>query len=287
MAKKFAVKSPKKAKKAKKEKKLVAKTVGEKAQEEKEARHHSSVKRRSLGRRDSDEKVERGITLHFGWMSKSLLASKRVDGLLLREKIEQDRAKLSDKKGCQKLGPSYWRDLSVKYGAGIGDFSVLPAASRELPVADRLTESLGLATSTDCRLRSPNSAIAFFASSQALSEREVTGVARTIAGSKFIGIKAQDTLWLEFSKCLARHAWQNCSQAFLDVLKEVMDPTLCRLFQRLSKNGVKEETFLGTYKSVVTLLIPSAPLEAVLACNRNFGGRASSGQEDHQLIGAG
>ena len=119
MAKKSVIKSPKRARKVKQDA-SVAKSVDQQAKEEKEAKHHMSLKRRRLGRRDSDEKIERGIKCHFGWMSKSMLASKRVDGLLLRERIEMDRQKLVDKKGAQRLGPSYWRDLSVKYGAGQG-----------------------------------------------------------------------------------------------------------------------------------------------------------------------
>ena len=270
MGKKAATKSPRKQKKVKKDA-VKAKTLDEQAKEEKEAKHHSSLKRRRLGRRDSDEKVERGIRCHFGWMSKSLLSSKRVDGLLLRERIEQDRKRLGEKKGCQKLGPSYWRDLSVKYGSGLGDFSVLPEVDKRLTVSDKLTESLTLATSSDCRLRTADTAIAFFASCPSLNVREIVGTARTIAGSKYIGVRGQDVLFLEFSKCLARHGWQHCSKEFLDILREVMDPTMCRLYQRLTKNGVKEETFVETYRAVITLLIPEGPLTTVVNCRRQFG----------------
>ena len=270
MAKKNVIKSPKRARKVKQDG-AVAKSVDQQAKEEKEARRHMSLKRHRLGRRDSDEKIERGIKCHFGWMSKSMLASKRVDGLLLRERIELDRQRMVDKKGAQRLGPSYWRDLSMKYGAGQGDFSVLPDAAKSLSVSDRLTEPLSLATSVDCRLRTSDTAIAFFQGCAALNGREILGIARTIAGSKYIAVKCQDVLFLEFAKCLARHRWQHCSDDFLAILKEVMDPLLCRFYQRLGKNGVKEETFVETYGPVILLLIPEAPLQAVVNCRRQFG----------------
>ena len=114
----------------------------------------------SPGRRDSDEKVERQINLHFGWMSKVARSTKRVGGLTLRDRIHRDRAKLrASAKGGQekKLGPKYWTQLAGMYGAGVGDFTnILPEEGRSLPVSHELTESLEIALSHDCRLRSPD-----------------------------------------------------------------------------------------------------------------------------------
>ena len=122
------------------------KTIAQAHEEETEKRHHLSMKRRQLGRRDSDEKVERQINLHFGWMSKVARSTKRVGGLTLRARIHRDRAllKKNNKGHEQKLGPKYWRNLSTLYGAGVGDFTnLLPEHGRTFEVSQALTESLG------------------------------------------------------------------------------------------------------------------------------------------------
>lgn len=77
-------------------------------------------RRRQLGRRDSDEAVERSIQKHFSGFSQIDLETQKVKGETLRERIRSDRQKLE--KGS-RLGSTYWRDLVQEWSginAGIG-----------------------------------------------------------------------------------------------------------------------------------------------------------------------
>ena len=69
-------------------------------------------RRRQLGRRMSEEQTERALQLHFSHLPKQVVETKRINGLLLREKILSDyrAAKASDQ--TKRLGASYWRDLA-------------------------------------------------------------------------------------------------------------------------------------------------------------------------------
>ena len=80
----------------------------------------SSRKRRQLGRRDSDETVERSISKHFGGFSKIDLETVKVSGQVLRDRIRTDRHALPT---GARLGSTYWRDLVQEWSsinAGIG-----------------------------------------------------------------------------------------------------------------------------------------------------------------------
>jgi hypothetical protein len=77
-------------------------------------------RRRQLGRRDSDEAVERSIQRHFSGFSLIDLETQKVKGQTLRERIRSDRAKL-ERGG--RLGSTYWRDLVQEWSgmnAGVG-----------------------------------------------------------------------------------------------------------------------------------------------------------------------
>ena len=62
-------------------------------------------KRRQLGRRDSEETINRAIEKHFGHLPQEIVETFRIDGLLIREVVKRDRAALPPG-GC--LGASYW-----------------------------------------------------------------------------------------------------------------------------------------------------------------------------------
>ena len=71
--------------------------------------------RQQLGRRDSDEVVDRAIKTHFGHLPSEVVETARVDGLLVRDKIRLDRQSLAP---GTRLGASYWVDLAGKVGRG-------------------------------------------------------------------------------------------------------------------------------------------------------------------------
>ena len=61
-------------------------------------------KRRQLGRRNSEEKVERSVNLHFPHVDKSYIETHRVNNLLVRERVAKDMKAAKD----GRLGNNYW-----------------------------------------------------------------------------------------------------------------------------------------------------------------------------------
>eukprot|EP00972_Heterocapsa_arctica_P108636 15997656-Heterocapsa_arctica.AAC.1 len=72
--------------------------------------------RKQLGRRDSDEAVERGIKRHFGHLPIEVVATHKMDGLVLREHIKRDRANLP---AGGRLGSSYWVEMAGRMSRGV------------------------------------------------------------------------------------------------------------------------------------------------------------------------
>lgn len=87
-------------------------------------------RRRQLGRRDSEEAVSRAMTKHFAHIPKEVVETARVDGLLVHDKIRQDRAALGP---GARLGASYWIELAGKVGRGVQQLETLKPCNQELP----------------------------------------------------------------------------------------------------------------------------------------------------------
>lgn len=85
--------------------------------------------RRQLGRRDSEEQVNRAIARHFSHIPSEVVETARVDGLLVRDKIRMDRQGLS---AGARLGASYWVDLAGKVGRGVQQLDTLMATNKDL-----------------------------------------------------------------------------------------------------------------------------------------------------------
>ena len=98
---------------------------------------HESRKRRQLGRRDSEEKRDRQIRTHFAHFSQQQLATVRIDGMLVRERLERDLQQMPKRPGG-RVGTSYWKDLVAQYSAGIGQFGSIKPANAEQAVSREL-----------------------------------------------------------------------------------------------------------------------------------------------------
>ena len=64
--------------------------------------------RRQLGRRSSEETIERAIQVKFAHIPAEVLETKQFDGLHIRERVRADRRALG--KGG-RLGTKYWETL--------------------------------------------------------------------------------------------------------------------------------------------------------------------------------
>ena len=86
-------------------------------------------RRRQLGRRDSEEAVQRAIDRHFGHLPAEVIETHRIDGLLLRDRIKQDRAHLPS---GGRLGAHYWIELAGRMNRGMEGVDKLKPKKEEL-----------------------------------------------------------------------------------------------------------------------------------------------------------
>jgi len=84
--------------------------------------------RRQLGRRNSEETIERAIQTKFSHIPSEVLETKRFDGLLIRERIRADRTGLG--KG-QRLGAKYWDSLLAQVGEHVEGLGSLRPSEKD------------------------------------------------------------------------------------------------------------------------------------------------------------
>ena len=85
---------------------------------------HASKRRRTLGRRDSEEKLNRQITSHFGHLSAQQLNTIKVGGERVRDRIIRDKKEM-EADGCERMGSAYWRGLVKEFSDTQGTFNSL------------------------------------------------------------------------------------------------------------------------------------------------------------------
>ena len=70
-------------------------------------------RRQQLQRRDTEEKADRAVRLHFSHVPRIIIETKTINGLTVRERVTQDLRSLKATKG--RLGTKYWADLVQLY----------------------------------------------------------------------------------------------------------------------------------------------------------------------------
>ena len=83
---------------------------------------HASKRRRSLGRRDSEEKLNRQIASHFGHLTAQQLNTLKVGGERVRDRIVRDKKEM-EADGSLRMGSAYWRGLVKEYSDTQGTFN--------------------------------------------------------------------------------------------------------------------------------------------------------------------
>ena len=172
---------------------------------------HASRKRRSLGRRDSEEKLDRQVQLHFQHMTTQQLNTIRVNGQLVRDRVRSDKsARMSA--GASRLGSCYWRNLVTEYSTGLGTFGALKPSTPNLPVRRSLSVGLRNLPLHLRRLEKPHAALTTEISTLGLrlvfvlccefsghcvqsSERSALAIARRCSGVFRIGFP-QCSFWV-------------------------------------------------------------------------------------------
>ena len=99
--------------------------------------------RRQLGRRSSEETIERAIQTKFVHIPSEVLETKRFDGLLIRDRIKADRAALV--KG-QRLGAKYWDSLLNEVGDQVEGLGPLRPEAKDHRVTPNLLRNVSCAS---------------------------------------------------------------------------------------------------------------------------------------------
>ena len=76
-------------------------------------------KGRRLGRRLSEEQAERSIHEHFGQTSRDVLETKKVRGLVLRDRIRQDKTNMKQHNSRCHLSAHYWKELVREFSQDV------------------------------------------------------------------------------------------------------------------------------------------------------------------------
>ena len=119
----------------------------------------------------------------------------------MREKVRLDRSKLQ---AGERLGARYWRALAQQYSDNQEGIGALRPENKGEKIADTLVEALGQALHVNPSSRKADPIIVYLQHADSLNMTEAIGVLKAIAASSSIGLRAQDSLMLEYMKYLDR-----------------------------------------------------------------------------------
>lgn len=107
------------------------------------------------------------------------------------------------KKG-QRLSCVYWRDLVAEYTEGSCGSLDLVEVDASLPIADGLVEALDRALLANPVKRQIEPVLIYLQHAGQLNFRESLGLVKAVHAATVIGLKAQDSILLEFLRHAAR-----------------------------------------------------------------------------------
>jgi hypothetical protein len=231
----------------------------------------STTKRRQLGRRKSEEQVERSLEQHFGHISKIVLETTRIDGLLARERILEDmRHNKKKDAGKKRLGAGYWRDLVQEYSQGCQHVSELKVKNPDQSVSDPLVQALEVATRTNPATRTIEPLMVMLQHCSPFNQKEIVGLFKTVSASQSIGRANLDIVLVEIMKYIVRAKQQDEFAEEIRVMRMLFDASLARQFLRLKKAGVQVLTWLQNHMELASMLMDVADLNAVMGAKGSW-----------------
>jgi len=220
-------------------------------------------RRRQLGRRRTDEQVERNLAQHLSHVPCAVLETARIDGLPVREKIKQDLQELRESGSGLRLGATYWRELVAKVEGG-GSVSDLKVDDPTEEVCDTLVTALGMALKANPAQRSSEPLTALLQTTRGLNDKEMVGLVRAVTNNPLVGKSAQDAVFLELAKMLARLGHQDRHKGALECVLPAIDSALSKQWQRLHKAGVTVTTWVTTHYELAVLVMDKGDLDVVV-----------------------
>ena len=119
------------------------------------------AKRRHVGRRSSEEQVERSFHEHFGDIARDILETTKIRGLVLRDRIRQDKVSMKQQNSRCRLGANYWKELVREVSQDVDAVTWLGPDDPKWTVSETLVEALNIATNKNLPTR-PTEALQTF-----------------------------------------------------------------------------------------------------------------------------
>ena len=227
-----------------------------------------AAKRRRLGRRDTNDKVDRALKLHaHGLPQVAVDGTRNAEGLTMREKCHRD-IKGNDGKG--RLSSKWWSDTFEEFGVGGDPFSALKVQDDTQSVSPALAGALSALSQRNPCDRNSKPLIAYLGQTASMSQREMVGMLRMVGKFASNGAKQHDPLILSVGAFLAKLGGRESHPEACACVKTLLDSALARDWQDMRRRRVRCDTFVTCNKDVMQILMERSDIEAILACGGDY-----------------
>ena len=226
--------------------------------------------RRVLGRRDSEQHVERAIALHFPHASKTAIEVQRVEGLTLRDRLRRDYRNLKKVSPTKRLGAKYWREMVALYTAREGNVQDLKVLDPKQTVDAGMMLALENAVRANPATRSKDPLASWLAGANTINQRELCGLLKTIAATPQLGKVNIDSIFIEVLKLLVRIDKVEEFKTEIKACSYLFDSALASQYMRLKKAGVSQQTWLLSHRSLARIIIDADDLEQLAGFEGNW-----------------
>ena len=220
-------------------------------------------RRQQLQRRDTEEKADRAVQLHFSHVPRIIIETKTINGLTVRERVTQDLRSLKATKG--RLGTKYWSDLVQEYAGSCDPCAALVVTDTGESVSDALVAALQHAKSSNPAQRTPEPLLNYLSQASDMNQREFIGLLKTASKlTQISGKAATDQVMVGIMKFISKN---NLAEKFKEEVKTMLvlfDPAMCRHYASLKHSGVNLTTYLDCNLGLVSLLLDQADVQAVI-----------------------
>ena len=131
-----------------------------------------------MGRRSSEEQVERSIHEHFGDIARDILETTKIRGLVLRDRTRKDKVNMKQHNSRCRLSANYWKELVREVSQDVEVVTWLEPDDPKWTVSETLVEALINATSTNMSIRSTEALQTFLQNCGELNEGELIGLCK-------------------------------------------------------------------------------------------------------------
>ena len=209
-------------------------------------------KRRQLGRRDTEDQVQRCLDTHFKGVARSVLESKFIDGLNLRQRISRDLKAARAHPRTKRLGTCYWRDLRQQY-LEHGEIKTLKGDEGDV-VAPALKKALQRLISTNAAMRSSEPTEAWLRATVALCRKECIGIATMLLEPKLLTKQHTVEVVLALASAVTRLSLQKKMADIMTLLLDLVDDAVTGLWRTAQRSRVQVETFIEARGACTSVL---------------------------------